>query len=87
MRSSDFAFGNYRENLNIREIKSMKKLINDSLLLFTIPLSLIIISAQTEQKAELVVQTGHANIVGAIAFSSDGKFIVTGDSYSPTIIL
>ena len=39
------------------------------------------------QKAELVVQTGHSNIVGATAFSPDGKYIVTGDGFAKVLIL
>lgn len=62
----------------------MKKLINFSLLLFTIHLSLIAISAQTEQKAELVVQTGHSNKITSITVSSDGKLFASS-SFDGTI--
>jgi WD40 repeat protein len=55
----------------------MKKLINLSLLLFTIHLSLIAISAQTEQKAEFVLQTGHSDDISAITFSPNGKLIAS----------
>jgi WD40 repeat protein/uncharacterized caspase-like protein len=38
------------------------------------------------QKPELVLQTGHASVVTAVALSSDGKFIVSG-SLDKTVIL
>lgn len=55
----------------------MKKLIKLSLLLFTIHLSLFGISAQTEQKAELVVQTGNSEDISAVTFSTNGKLIAS----------
>lgn len=59
----------------------MKKLINLSLLLFTIHLSLFAIFAQDDQKAELVVQTGHSTDVYFVKFSPDGKNLVShGDN-------
>lgn len=65
----------------------MKKIITLSLLLLTVHFFACGISAQTEQKAELVVQLGHSNIVGAAAFSPDGRYIVTGDGIAKVLIL
>ncbi len=65
----------------------MKTLRRFSPLLFTIFFFAFGISAQTRQKAELVVQLGHSNIVGATAFSPDGRFIVTGDGFAKVLIL
>ena len=56
----------------------MKKLINLSLFLFTINLSLIGISAQTAPEPSLTVQTGYSFPINSVAISFDGRTIVTG---------
>jgi WD40 repeat protein/uncharacterized caspase-like protein len=43
-------------------------------------------SAQSDPKADLVVQTGHTDLVGPVAFSPDGKYIVSG-SWDGTVKL
>ena len=65
----------------------MKKLIKLSLLLLTIHLSLVGIFAQTEQKAELVVQLGSSDSISCLAFSPNAKYIISGDWLSNIIIL
>lgn len=42
--------------------------------------------AQNESKADLIVQTGHTDAVGPVAFSSDGKYLVSG-SWDGTVKL
>ncbi len=56
----------------------MKKLINVSLFLFIIHLSLIGISAQTAPEPSLTVQTGYSFPINSVAISFDGRTIVTG---------
>ncbi len=55
----------------------MKKLIILTIILFTVQF-LAPISAQTEQKPRLVVQTGHSEPISAIAFSPNGRLIASG---------
>jgi WD40 repeat protein len=45
------------------------------------------VTAQEDQKAELVVQIGHSQIAGPSAFSPDGRYIVTGDTQTGSMIL
>ncbi len=57
----------------------MKKFINLSLLLFTIHLSVIGISAQTAPETQLTVQmNGYIFPINSVAISFDGRTIVTG---------
>lgn len=57
-----------------------------SLLIVVLQLLFIPTSTQEEQKAELVVQTGHTAFIKTIAFSPDGKLLASG-SYDKTIKL
>ena len=57
-----------------------KKLIKLSLILFTIQLLFTGLFAQDEQKAELIVETGHTLAVNSIAFSPDGNILASGSS-------
>ncbi len=56
-------------------MKNQKLIIISITLLSFLSLSVL---AQNNQKAELVVQTGHSDAVTSLAFSSDGKILVTG---------
>ncbi len=64
----------------------MKKLTKLLHLLFTIHVSLIGISAQTEQKAELVVQTGHNDSIRVLAYSPDSKLLASAGNDNTVII-
>src|SRR5687768_4698513 len=51
----------------------MKTTVRFSLLLLALSCGVFPLSAQTEQKADLYVETGHTLSVKSIAFSQDGK--------------
>jgi WD40 repeat protein len=56
------------------------------LLLPTFLLVLVTLNLTFAQRPELIVQTGHANSVAAVAFSADDRYVVSGGGDGPVVV-
>ena len=52
-------------------------------LLIAIASSVVSAAAQDKPPEQIVAQLGHSGIINAVAFSPDGRFVVSGSGNSP----